>query len=156
MISAKTFIKRNVNRNSCTTWLDYRQGSYYLDAETSNVSSVFIAPGYLRSNAQNLYPFHHLPLAERYARVFSKANSNSHTCNQMPSKLFLDVCEGFLATLAMNANSKKFPRAIEQGWHCSKFKNLEVTTLIYSKVHRRNVHHRTGVAETASPKCPIP
>ena len=33
----------------------------YLHAETSNVSSVFIARGYLRSNAQNRHPFHHLP-----------------------------------------------------------------------------------------------
>ena len=33
----------------------------YLNAETSSVSSVFIARGYLRSNAQNRHPFHHLP-----------------------------------------------------------------------------------------------
>jgi len=41
-----------------------RVGSYYLDvdAETSSVSSVFIARGYLRSNAQNRHPFHHPPL----------------------------------------------------------------------------------------------
>jgi len=31
--------------------------SYYLDAETSSVS---MALGYLRSNAQNRHPFHHL------------------------------------------------------------------------------------------------
>jgi len=35
---------------------------YYLDAETSSVSSVFIARGYLWSNAQNRHPFHQLPL----------------------------------------------------------------------------------------------
>jgi len=29
--------------------------------EQSSVSSVFIAWGYLRSNAQNRHPFHHLP-----------------------------------------------------------------------------------------------
>jgi len=34
---------------------------YLLDAETSNVSSVFIARGYLRSNAKNRHPFNHLP-----------------------------------------------------------------------------------------------
>jgi len=33
----------------------------YLDAEMSSVSSVFIPRGYLRSNAQNQQPFHHLP-----------------------------------------------------------------------------------------------
>jgi len=42
-----------------------RIGNYYLDAETSSVSSVFIVLGYLRSNAQsrmqNRHPFHHLP-----------------------------------------------------------------------------------------------
>jgi len=37
----------------------------YLDAETNSVSSVFIARGYLRSNAQNRHPFHHLP-RDRY------------------------------------------------------------------------------------------
>jgi len=35
--------------------------NYYLDAETSNGSSVFIARGYLRSNTQNRHPFHDLP-----------------------------------------------------------------------------------------------
>jgi len=35
--------------------------NYCLDAETSGVSGVFIARGYLRSNAQNRHPFHHLP-----------------------------------------------------------------------------------------------
>jgi len=30
-------------------------------AETSSVSNVFIARCYLRSNAQNRHPFHHLP-----------------------------------------------------------------------------------------------
>ena len=39
-----------------------RIGNCYLDAETSSVSSIFIARGYLRSNAQNWHPFHHLPL----------------------------------------------------------------------------------------------
>ena len=39
-------------------------GNYYLVAETSSVSSVFVARGYLRSNAQNQHPFHHLPCAE--------------------------------------------------------------------------------------------
>jgi len=38
-----------------------RIGSYYLDAETFGVSSVFIARRYLRSNAQNRRPIHHLP-----------------------------------------------------------------------------------------------
>jgi len=38
-----------------------RIGSHYLDAESS-VSSIFIARGYLRSNAQNRHPFHHLPV----------------------------------------------------------------------------------------------
>jgi len=33
------------------------------DVETSSFSSVFIARSYLRSNAQNRHPFHHLPLA---------------------------------------------------------------------------------------------
>jgi len=42
-----------------------RSGSYYLDAETSSVSSIFIARGYLRSNAQNRHPFHHLPSKSR-------------------------------------------------------------------------------------------
>jgi len=37
--------------------------SYYLVAETSSVSSVFIARGYLRSNVQDQHPFHHLPQA---------------------------------------------------------------------------------------------
>ena len=37
--------------------------NYYLDAETSTVYSVFIARGYLRSNAQNRHPFHHLPIS---------------------------------------------------------------------------------------------
>jgi len=32
----------------------------YLVAETSSISSVFIARGYLRSNAQNRDPFNHL------------------------------------------------------------------------------------------------
>ena len=36
-------------------------GNYYLDAETSSVTSVFIVWGYLKSNAQNRHPFHHLP-----------------------------------------------------------------------------------------------
>jgi len=36
-------------------------GSYNLDAETSSVSSVFVVRGYLRPNAQNQHPFHHLP-----------------------------------------------------------------------------------------------
>jgi len=30
--------------------------------ETSSVSSVFITRGYLKPNAQNRHPFHHLPL----------------------------------------------------------------------------------------------
>ena len=38
--------------------------TYYLDAETSSVCSVFIARGYLRSNAQNRHPFHHQPKVE--------------------------------------------------------------------------------------------
>jgi len=33
----------------------------YIDAEMSSVSSVFIMRAYLRSNAQNWHPFHHLP-----------------------------------------------------------------------------------------------
>jgi len=33
----------------------------YLVAETSSFSSVFIARGYLRSNAQNRHPVYHLP-----------------------------------------------------------------------------------------------
>jgi len=36
-------------------------GTYYLDAETSSVSSVLIARGYHRSNVRNRHPFHHLP-----------------------------------------------------------------------------------------------
>jgi len=39
-----------------------RSRSYYLVAETSSVSSVFIARGYLSSNVQDRHPFHHLPL----------------------------------------------------------------------------------------------
>ena len=42
--------------------------SYYLDAETSSVSSVFIARGYLRSNAQTRYPFFHLPFFNHVAK----------------------------------------------------------------------------------------
>ena len=38
-----------------------RIGCYYLVAETSSVSSVFIARGYLGSNALNRHPFRHLP-----------------------------------------------------------------------------------------------
>jgi len=34
--------------------------SYYFDAETSSVSSVFIARGCLRSNVKNRHPFNHL------------------------------------------------------------------------------------------------
>jgi len=33
----------------------------YPVTETSSVSNVFIARGYLRSNAQNRHPFDHLP-----------------------------------------------------------------------------------------------
>jgi len=37
----------------------------------------------------------------------------------MPSKLFPWTSDKFsLATLAMNTNSRNFPKAIEQGWHC--------------------------------------
>ena len=39
--------------------------NYFLDAETGSVSSVFITRGYLRSNAQNRHPFHHLPWLAR-------------------------------------------------------------------------------------------
>ena len=35
--------------------------SYYIAAETRSVSSVFITRSYLRWNAQNRHPFHHLP-----------------------------------------------------------------------------------------------
>ena len=41
----------------------------YLVAETSSVSSVFIAQNYLRSNAQNRHPFHHLPFRSGRFRV---------------------------------------------------------------------------------------
>jgi len=34
----------------------------HLVVEMSSVSSVFITWGYLRSNAQSLHPFHHLPI----------------------------------------------------------------------------------------------
>jgi len=34
--------------------------SHYLDAETSNVSSVLNARGYRRSNVQNRHPFYHM------------------------------------------------------------------------------------------------
>ena len=41
--------------------------NYYRDAETS---SVFIARGYLRSNAQNRHRFHHLPNNNQVIRHF--------------------------------------------------------------------------------------
>jgi len=43
--------------------------SCYLDAETSSVSSVFIARGYLRPNTQNRHPFHLLPLSTLHCTV---------------------------------------------------------------------------------------
>jgi len=45
------------------SWVDDEMDADF-DAETSSVSSVFIAQGYLRSNAQNRHPFHHLPKVE--------------------------------------------------------------------------------------------
>jgi len=45
-------------------WVEYSTNvppACYLVAETSSVSSVFIAWGYLKSNAENRHPFHHLP-----------------------------------------------------------------------------------------------
>ena len=44
----------------------------YLVAETSSVSSVVIAPGYLRSNAQNRHPLCHLPCQTEFAQRISK------------------------------------------------------------------------------------
>ena len=42
-------------------------GESVITTLTQNVSSVFIMRGYLRSNAQNRHPFHHLPRKARAA-----------------------------------------------------------------------------------------
>ena len=54
----------------CSTYtVPLRPGLPYLVAQTSSVSSVLIAQGYLRSNAQNRPPFHHLPVRDDHCPV---------------------------------------------------------------------------------------
>jgi len=64
------------------------------------------------------------------------------------------VSQFLLATLAMNTNSESFIEQLTRWtlWVSSKIWKQQH----WSKVHRRNVHRRNGLAETASPNCPIP
>ena len=70
-----------------------RIGSYYLDAATSSVSSVSVARGYLRSNAQNRHPFHHLPLL-RYTHEWRHHAYYNVVLRWLPSTSIYKMLEG--------------------------------------------------------------
>jgi len=85
-------------------------------------------------------------LAERDVRICSKANSNSHTYNQMPSrpKLFLWTSDKYswppwpwIPTVEISLEQ---PSRLHTVW-------LDTSNKRWSKAHRRNVHRRNGVAE---------
>ena len=85
-------------------------------------------------------------LEERDARVNSKTNSNSHTHNQMPSKLFLWKSDKLswpprpwitIAQIFLEQLSRVDAVGSSKNWEQQR----------WSKVHRPNVHRRNGIVE---------
>ena len=68
-----------------------RIGSYYINAETSSVFSVFIARGYLRSNAQNRHPFHHLPCSIVHKLASAEIPRRNHSVIACSCHVYMGV-----------------------------------------------------------------